>query len=615
MSASTIRPFAGAVEMPDFLAVRLRWLVRVRFLAMGGLLMGACVGAMGGFPGLAWPVWAGAAVLGVGVNLLLAGRLKDTKPGPATSRGIVGQVAFDYTLLTVVLWAAGQPPAPLFGFYVFHIVLLGTFVGRSAALAGAAAAGACALGLVAVRFVPALRIGAWSPASVALGTTVDVFAYVVLLGGVAYAVSTAVHELRERERALGLARAQVELDYQLLTNTLNELEAGLEVIDGEGRILWRNRLAARLTSESTSKDQRWSCAGHGRACAADGGCPVDQAQRDGIGGRCRFAAALDGDERVFEMLSFPLSAATPETGRVMNLYVDRTQATLAERSLVQAERLVSLGRVAQGVAHELNTPLATLQTLAADLRTALSALSRSAPPTAGAPELSGPEGRTGALAPGEASAPPPALVSDLVESAEAIHAETRRLGRITQALLVGADLVRGPARRPATIGALLERARAAVVAGAHPGPAPVLVRGELEGRSFTGDPEALVQVFVNLLQNALDAVRDRRPTPTIDVVVLPLQAGGLDVRVEDAGPGIDPRVARRLFEPFATTKPPGEGTGLGLYASKKLVESFGGRLRLEPRSPEPGTRAVVSLPDAVLAPVASHAPLPHREPS
>ena len=70
----------------------------------------------------------------------------------------------------------------------------------------------------------------------------------------------------------------------------------------------------------------------------------------------------------------------------MNLYIDRTAATLAERQLVLAERLASLGRVAQGVAHELNTPLATIRTLAADMVLALQTLD-SERPRRGAREL------------------------------------------------------------------------------------------------------------------------------------------------------------------------------------------------------------------------------------
>jgi len=600
---SPIRPLATSPQ--DFAIERLRWLVEVRFWAMGALLLGVLLAVAGALPGLGWEVWLGAALIGLGFNGVLVLRLRPEPAAAVRPRwNHALQVGVDFVLLTAVLWSAGRAPAPLVAFYVFHVVLLGTFHGRRAAFLGAGVAAVGASLVVALQHVPAWRIGEWNPATPAVAVAIDVASYIALLGGVAYGVSHAVRELRERERALAIARAQVELDYQLLTNTLDELQAGLEVLDGDGRVLWRNRLAARLgpVADDDQAHRAWSCAERGRGCAVDGRCPVELARLDGVSGRCRFAASLDGDERVFEMLAFPLPGSDRDRGRVMNLYVDRTQATLAERSLVQAERLVSLGRVAQGVAHGLNTPLATLQTLSADLRAAVSTLTSD-----GSGDEVGADGATHA----GAARIDDRTIADLSESAEAIHAETRRLGRVTQALLVGADLVQGDARRSATVGALIERARAVVVAGSPPG-TEVLVRGQADAFTLVADPEALVQVVINLLQNAVDAVRGLRRAPPVTVDVAIRGNGDLEIRIEDHGPGIDPGMARRLFEPFATTKPPGEGTGLGLYSSKKLVEELGGTLELAPREDGAGTRATILLPGRVVAPVAPPSTLPHR---
>ena len=65
--------------------------------------------------------------------------------------------------------------------------------------------------------------------------------------------------------------------------------------------------------------------------------------------------------------------------------------------------------------------------------------------------------------------------------------------------------------------------------------------------------------------------------------------------VEDDGPGLDPKIEGRLFEPFATTKPPGEGTGLGLYTSYMLVQNMDGSLSLSNRPDARGARAVVTF--------------------
>ncbi|MFW5921656.1 MAG: sensor histidine kinase, partial [Polyangiales bacterium] len=268
---------------------------------------------------------------------------------------------------------------------------------------------------------------------------------------------------------------------------------------------------------------------------------------------------------------FPLSSTSgADAKRVMNLYVDRTQATLAERRLVLAERLASLGRVAQGVAHELNTPLATIRTLAADM-------------TATVRDLHAAESEEDRRRIGD----------DIGESAALLKDETRRLGRITQALLAGGDLVRPQIDGSVPLAAVVERARALVFAGVRDGP-QVDIDPNLDTHLVAADPDRLVQVLVNLLQNAYDAVREREGGGHV-VIRAHRVDGAVQLVLEDDGVGIDPQVEDRLFEPFATTKPPGQGTGLGLYTSYMLAQAMGGTLSLEPRD-EGGTRAIVRLP-------------------
>ncbi|MCB9746412.1 MAG: HAMP domain-containing histidine kinase [Alphaproteobacteria bacterium] len=104
------------------------------------------------------------------------------------------------------------------------------------------------------------------------------------------------------------------------------------------------------------------------------------------------------------------------------------------------------------------------------------------------------------------------------------------------------------------------------------------------------DATAVMQILVNLLQNALDA-SPRGAEVHVQVI---REGGQLHAEVRDHGPGISEALRERVFEPFFTTKPVGEGTGLGLSISRDLAEASGGQLALHPA--EPGTRAVLSLP-------------------
>ncbi|MGB5810611.1 MAG: ATP-binding protein [Polyangiales bacterium] len=562
--------FADGSPRDDFSADRIRWLISLRWVAMAGVLVATGFVLAGFFPGVAWPVFLLVAAVGSAYNFWLSRSAPTVRHG---RRAAVSQALVDLVMLTVVLWAAGGISSPFVGFYVFHLALIGILGGPQATLIAVAASFAGAGFLALTDWSPALQIGIWAPVP-PWDTIANVTAFVVTAVAVAYVVLHAVRELRDREHALARSRDQAELEYQVISNTLDQLEAGLELVDTNGQVEWRNRLAEQL-APALGVDGAWQCPTATRGCETDpaGRCPVWRAREEESPGRCRFIVG----SMTYEMLSFPLASRNAGQSRVMNLYVDRTQMLTAERRLIQAERLASLGRVAQGVAHELNTPLATIRTLAADMREAIRAL--------GADE---------------------ALSSDLSESAALIRDETGRLGRITQALLSGGTLPRLQLDASAFLLPIVERAKALVFAGVRDGP-ELEVDESVDGVSVSADRDRLLQVLVNLFQNALDANRE---TGNARVRVSAQRDGSMvELRVDDEGTGIQPDIEGRLFEPFATTKPPGEGTGLGLYSSYMLIQTMGGDITIENRE-SGGCRARVRLPAGADV-LAKGAALPH----
>ncbi len=564
-------------------AERFGWLIQLRWVALCGIVIATVAAAIGWFPGVNWHVLAVAAAVAALYNATLArahwaGR---TETGP---RAALTQALGDFLLLTVVLWASGGVRSPFIGYYAFHVALAGVLAGPRATLLAAAAALACGAFLALGEFFPALAISHWSVDG-SLGAVTDVAAFTSTIAGIAYIVTHAASELRDREDALERARDSARFEYEVLSTTLNELDAGLEIVDADARVLFKNRLAQKLVPLREQGDT-WHCPGHSKehACERDVSemCPLTRSLERGEAGRCRFAVSVDGGERVYELHSLPLSAAAGDRPKVMNLYVDRTGAMLAERQLVLSERLSSLGRIAQGVAHELNTPLATIRTLAADMGAALD-------------RLGGDEDDVIEEVVNGQREVRDSLLADLGESAEMIHEETGRLGRITHALLAGGDLVRARIDGSVTLSQVLERGCALVIAGARR-TTRVDIDPSVEGISVEADADRLVQVIVNLVQNACDAVRERM-LGRVRILAELEPEGMIAIRVEDNGPGIATEVATRLFEPFATTKPSGEGTGLGLYTSYMLVRAMHGTLTLENRR-EGGAAAIVRLRSA-----------------
>jgi signal transduction histidine kinase len=129
----------------------------------------------------------------------------------------------------------------------------------------------------------------------------------------------------------------------------------------------------------------------------------------------------------------------------------------------------------------------------------------------------------------------------------------------------------------------------------------ITIEGRLDPElpTVVGDANRLEQVIVNLLSNALDALRSVKPPRRLTVDSFLDDTGArVCVTVTDNGPGVSPEIVRRLFRPFASTKG-ARGTGLGLYISRQLVREAEGELDLvKNEAPGAGARFLVWLPTA-----------------
>jgi signal transduction histidine kinase len=111
-------------------------------------------------------------------------------------------------------------------------------------------------------------------------------------------------------------------------------------------------------------------------------------------------------------------------------------------------------------------------------------------------------------------------------------------------------------------------------------------------------PQDIGRVLLNLINNAFQAVRDvEKP----EVVVITSQTNDkIEIRVKDNGPGISDTIKEKIFQPFFTTKPAGQGTGLGLSLSYDIVKAHGGELKVRTKHID-GLPADLSVRNAVKA--------------
>ncbi len=234
-----------------------------------------------------------------------------------------------------------------------------------------------------------------------------------------------------------------------------------------------------------------------------------------------------------------------------------------EGRLARTDRLSALGTMAAGVAHEVNNPLAFMHSNIEYVRRALE----------------------------EPLSPP--MLEELDRALGEALEGTSRIGRIVRGLRVFAAPSKEE-RKPVQLSAVVKTAvRLSGSMLSSRAPVAIDVSDELV---VLGDESELVQVVLNLLLNAAQALR---PGALHQQVGVSAQAELPLVRLEvtDTGTGIAPKHLRRVFDPFFTTKPIGEGTGLGLAISHSLVTAHGGDITLANR-PTGGCCVTVRLPAA-----------------
>ncbi|MBI4590989.1 MAG: GAF domain-containing protein [Candidatus Rokubacteria bacterium] len=272
---------------------------------------------------------------------------------------------------------------------------------------------------------------------------------------------------------------------------------------------------------------------------------------------------LDAQVKIFRFTAAPLESAGERVTHAVLLIEDITLQKRLARQMLLTERLTTAGRLAAGVAHELNNPLATIAGCAESLRE-----------RAGDPALSG----------------LPAF-QDFPSYLKLIEEEAYRCKEITGSLL---QFVREPGSRraPIDLNGLVEKALELLRHQARFAGAECLSELDRTLPPVLVNEGQIRQVFLALAANALEAMEGKG---CLRVRSLKLPDGDVVVEVDDQGPGIPDDVLPRIFDPFFTTKPPGQGTGLGLAIAQGIVADHGGLIEVETRVGR-GTTFRVTLP-------------------
>ena len=340
--------------------------------------------------------------------------------------------------------------------------------------------------------------------------------------------------------------------------TFDALSEGIALADERGRLLRANRGFAALAGVPlTALIDRPVCEvlfgeehtlRDALACARRGGRPEPLIRRS------------ESLRRVLRVVAAPI-APEAGAGSVVVAVEDVTERQALEAKAIQSEKMAAVGTLVSGVAHELNNPLTSIAGLAEFL-------------------LERPEG----------------TIPDR-EHIRVIAEEAQRAGAIVRNLLTFAR--KGPAERERLdLGQVVERTLSLMDWELRLRGIAVERRMADDLPDVLGDRQQLQQVVLNLVTNAAQALA-AMPAGLPRRITVAVEPSGdqVLVRVTDTGLGIPADVLPQVFSPFFTTKPLGEGTGLGLFISYGLVEGHGGTLTAESR-PGAGATFTMALPRA-----------------
>jgi PAS domain S-box-containing protein len=264
----------------------------------------------------------------------------------------------------------------------------------------------------------------------------------------------------------------------------------------------------------------------------------------------------DGSWRTMLGMASPLLDAEGKPAGVIISVRDVTMEKKLEQQIIQSERLAAMGQMIGGFAHELNNPLTSILGMAELLQ------------EGGASEAAR-------------------------KQITILHQQARRAAEIVQNLQYFARPP-APGRSQVNLNELVQRT---VQMQAYPLRKSNITVDFLQEPAIpavVADPNQLMQVFLNLLLNAEQAIRESREKGTIRVRI-GRNPASVWIVFQDDGPGIAPENLTHIFDPFFTTRRPGRGTGLGLSICKTVLREHGGNIEAA-SAPGGGAIFTITLP-------------------
>ena len=320
---------------------------------------------------------------------------------------------------------------------------------------------------------------------------------------------------------------------------------------------------------------------------------ITQKQRKTLEKERLMALEREKEFKITESLKAELEVQVKERTAALTKQKDELQQTITElkatqAQLVQSEKMASLGELTAGIAHEIQNPLNFVNNFS-EVNIELI------------------EEMKEALDKGDIEEAK-AITTDIIENGKKINFHGKRADGIVKGMLQHSRSSSG-IKEPTDINVLADEYLRLSYHGLRAKDKTFNATMKTDFDESIGKiniiPQDIGRVILNLLTNAFYAVKEKKKLikegyePTVSIGtkrIYPLfGSGGVEIKVMDNGNGIPPHVLEKIFQPFFTTKPTGEGTGLGLSLSYDIVKAHGGELKVETKEGE-GTTFTIYLP-------------------
>lgn len=357
-------------------------------------------------------------------------------------------------------------------------------------------------------------------------------------------------ETRFLKRVVKERTFELEENRNELNLIFNEMPEAVIITDSSLRIVNCNKVAEELCGESERLIGKKYCDCLKTFCGGCEKCPVSEV----LSGSGEVMRKVQAEGKIYEIRVFRIESPADKQMAMITIK-NITEEEIQNKHLLQTSKMIAVGQLAAGMAHQIRNPLGIIRTHSYIIRQQTDS-------------------------------------EQILKSLAYIDESVRRSGRIVDNVMNFwriSDIKGGRFSVKQLITGIVDLE----MSGIKKKQIQIDISCD-ENLIFSTNQESLKHILINLIQNAADAVSG--PLGKIFISARPDEADMLEIRCNDNGCGIKEEDMGNLFNPFFTTKDPGKGTGLGLYIVYSEVENLGGTIEVESKEGE-GACFTVKLPE------------------